>query len=206
MLLESLGGLPVGSSLSFQVSRRGRPDELTLDGRIQWCRLVTTQVAAGGDVVPRYQAGISFPRAGSPVTQERWSELQIIDGRETPVTEVAERRAAAAESEPPLLLIHRPEDGARVHTFKVRVTGRVLEPLAGLSVLVNGVAARVNDHRFEVEVHLDEGANTLTAAAVAGDEFVYRSPAVTIVYEPTRSGTLLADAARRREETAKLFN
>jgi hypothetical protein len=206
MLIESLVGLPVGNSLSFQVSRRGHPQDLRVDGRIQWCRLVTTQVAAGGDVVPRYLTGIAFRPTADPVAEEIWADLQIIGADAEPLAEPANDATDQTDRDPPLIYIHRPEDGARVHSDRLMIVGRILDPLLGLRVMVNGFAAEIEDHRFVVEVLLDEGVNTLSAAAIAGDEFVYRSPPVTIVYEPPKGGSHLADAARRREETSKLFD
>ena len=206
MLIQSLVGLPVGNSLSFQVSRRGHPEDMRVDGRIQWCRLVTTEIAAGGDVVPRYLTGIAFRPTGDPVEEEIWADLQIIGGEAMPLDEPANDTSDMKDPDPPRILIRRPADGARVHSQRLRIVGRVLDPLLGLRIMVNGFAAVVKDHRFEVEVHLDEGVNTLSAAAIAGDEFVYRSPAVTVVYEPPVGAAHLADAARRREETSRLFD
>lgn len=62
----SLGGLAVRTQTQLKVGREyrfrmgGEEDAVQLSGTVRWCRLSGTERQESGDVVPVYEAGISF--------------------------------------------------------------------------------------------------------------------------------------------------
>lgn len=58
MQVETRSHLAVGRS--YRIKLRRGTDAMDIAGRVAWCRLVGTRSSDGGEVAPRYVAGISF--------------------------------------------------------------------------------------------------------------------------------------------------
>lgn len=72
----SLGGLAVRTYTQLNIGRRyrfrvgDRQDAVHLSGAVRWCRLAGTEKRSSGDIVPVYEAGISFDEVLSEKAEE----------------------------------------------------------------------------------------------------------------------------------------
>ena len=72
----SLGGLAVRTYTQLNIGRRyrfrvgGGKDSVQLSGAVRWCRLAGTEKRSTGDIVPVYEAGISFDEVLSDKAEE----------------------------------------------------------------------------------------------------------------------------------------
>ena len=90
----SLGGLAVRTNTQLSIGRKYRfrlgneVDSVQLTGAVRWCRMSGTEKQATGDIVPVYEAGISF----DDVLTDKAEEL--LEFREKNITLDLKRRIA----------------------------------------------------------------------------------------------------------------
>ena len=87
LALEAPERLFVGGSYFFRVGLG--PRQLRLSGRVQWCRLVGTQITVHGEVQPVFRAGVFFAET---TMSKAWGEAL------KRLTEAPSRRAEAIAS------------------------------------------------------------------------------------------------------------